>query len=170
MELLLMEGTLSGDGLGGIEQIRKEVNALENGLRYLENRFADPEREIVSALDVFNQWKSRYGAISDDSITWEYSFNNVSINVDMRIVADTLCEWLSGMKRVSPVKVFGELKEDQICFRVELEAAPGGADCNVNSLPPGFIDLIKSNGGSYREKEPSAGDKTGGVCCFPVVH
>lgn len=170
MELLLMEGTLDGGGLDCIERIRKEVNALENGLRYLENRFAEPELQIVSALDVFNQWKSRCCAIRDDQMIWECSFSNVSINVDMQMVADTLCEWVCGMKSAVPGRIFGELCEDEICFGVEPGTAVDGLERAEESLSPGFVSLIEGNGGRYRENVSPDGGIKRSICCFPVTH
>ncbi len=169
MEMMLLELTSDSDGLEGIERIRKEVNAMENGLRYLENRFADPERDSVSARDVFNQWQSRYSAIGDESVIWNCKFNNVSVHVDMRMISNTLCEWLTSMKRVTLEKVTGEERENEIWFSVELREASGERGSAVESLPPGFLGLIESNGGRYREAISSEGQVTGGICCFPAV-
>ncbi len=168
MELMLLELTSDPDGLAGIERIRKEVSAMENGLRYLENRFTRPERAWASALDVFNQWKSRYSVIGDDSVSWVCSFSNVTINVDMRMLSDTLCEWLTRMKRVAPEKVTGERRGDEICFLVELKTDEGREESEVEPLPPGFLELIEGNGGRYQEETSSDGQVIGAVCCFPV--
>lgn len=169
MEMMLLELTSDSEGLECIERLRKEVNAMENELRYLENRFAEPERDFVSALDVFNQWQSRYSVIGDESVIWNCNFNNVSIHVDMRMVSNTLCEWLTSMKRVAPEKVAGEERENEICFSVELREASGERGSAVESLPPGFLGLIERNGGRYREAISSEGQVTGEICCFPVV-
>lgn len=168
MELMLLEMAADADSRKMIDRIRKELGALEVGLRSLENQITPPDIEVVSALDVFCQWKSKHCERDGSSVNWQESHDDVSIRVDMQVISDSLCEWLQSLK--DPVmKITGELRDNEFCFGIEREGGLGETNVSKESLPPGVLRLVESNGGRFREESSSDGKSCLGLCCFKVV-
>lgn len=168
MEMMLLELQADPEGQESIERVRTEIGALENKLRWLSNRVVTPEVSDCVAADVFNLWNSRFGSSRDSVITWESSLSDESINVDMRMVADTLSEWLEASVNSSPTSVVAEAGDGVVRFLIGYD--PSTDRQSIESvLPLGFTTLIERNGGSFCVKSPGEGGANTGVCSFPVV-
>ena len=149
------------------QRISAEVSLIEAALRSFATRFAPLNCQVVPATDVFALWRSRSSTgRTDSSHEWVSKITDPLICVDMKVVADLLCEMVPDQSCASEVSVGAS--NGGVVFQVR-KTVPRGAPQGDGgrSRLPGWEEVISRNGGKYVESiDEGAGERISG-CWFP---
>ena len=172
METLLLEPLVSDPkGLMALERIRKELAMMEAAVRSLSIRRAVAQRSTVSVVEVFQSWKSRSGSTGSELITWRCDIGSELIHVDMRMIADALCELLR-QNGERPIEARGSIDGAGVIFEVRRQSGNEGGAFTQALEPtlPAFSEVIAANGGRYRPPtESNSAAQSVAACWFPCA-
>lgn len=165
MGLMMLENNVNDpDGRNLIKQIQNEVDFMGLSLNFLSNRLADLEIAPVPAIDLFNRWQSRSRVLAEDSTAWECKLRDEVINVDMQLLADSMCEWIAALYESGPKLVSAGTEEGLIVFEIR---QPDRKTADL-TLRPGLLTLIEKSGGDFRDLSSNEGGYRA-ICTFPIV-
>ena len=150
IEVSLME-VIHGDEKtqASVRRMRNQAGAIELALRFLVNRFTEPDLQVVPAVDVFNLWKSRSKRLPHyDAITWTQDIGEALISVDSIMLAEALCEGLSYL-RGAAIHASVSRAGEEILF--ELRPSSDSTEATLVAINewPLMEQLILKNGGRH---------------------
>jgi hypothetical protein len=132
-----------------IRRMRNQGNIIELALRFLLNRFAEPQIEAFPAVDVFNLWKSRGTRLSNfDLVTWVSEAEDALISVDASMVADLLCEGISYARGTS---IEASVMRDgaEVRFQIRQRSESDQANLTAVNEWPEMEGIVQRNGGRH---------------------
>lgn len=150
MEVSLMEALHGDDRTRDcVRRMRNQGGLIELALRFLLNRFIEPDVDLVPAIDVFNLWRSRSKRLSHyDEITWTHDLGDALISVDANIVAEALCEGVSYAKGAA-IDATASREGDEVLFEIRPGSESSEASLLAVSEWPLLDQLILKNGGRH---------------------
>jgi hypothetical protein len=132
-----------------LHRMRNQGAAIELALRFLLNRFAEPQLELVPAVDVFHLWRSRAKRLAHfETIHWSGEVGDALVSVDAGMVADALCEGLS-YTRGSSIGASVGARSDEVVFEIRQTPDSSGKTLAAVSEWPLLDRLVAQNGGLH---------------------
>lgn len=140
-----------------IRRMRNQGAVIELALRFLLNRFTEPQREAFPAVDVFNLWKSRSTRLANfEAVTWVSEADDALVTVDAGMVADLLCEGISYAKGTS-IEASVVREGEEVLFRIRQRSEFANENLTAVNEWPGMEPLVVKNGGRHEVLAESDG-------------
>lgn len=165
LDTILPEGDEATDA---VRRIRGEVALIEPLLKGFAIRFGPLSPQRNTAADVFTLWQSRSGKTpANPAFHWHCEVRGESIHVDMKVLADALCELLPGRNSGIAVEISAQAMEGGVRFQVRQKGVSASQGAVDQARLPGFEDVIVRNGGLYRRELDHDTGELNTSCWFP---